>query len=1410
MISPDYIFETSWEICNKVGGIYTVIATKANSLKQKYEDHYMLIGPDVWKETRQNPDFIEDNTLFQAWREQAAIQGIRMRTGRWNIPAQPIAILIDFTPYFTEKDQIFARFWEDYKLDSLSGQWDYIEPVLFGYGAGKVIESFYNFYLSAEDKIVAQFHEWMTGSGVLYLKDKVPQIGTVFTTHATVLGRSLAGNKVPLYENMERLNGSMLASSFGVVSKYSLEKLSARYADCFTTVSEITGKECKHFLEKEVDVVTANGFDSTMVPGKAVFAKKQKKARLALKSVAEAVSNQRVEDDAIYIINSGRYEFHNKGIDVFLDALSILNSDKKLNKQVIAFIAIPANQAGYRAEVKKRLDHPDFEHPLSHQYLTHNLYESHHDIILNTIKQKNLKNIPGDKVRVIYLPAYLDGNDGIVNLEYYDTLIGFDLSVFPSYYEPWGYTPLESVAFHVPTITTTLAGFGLWVRNHYENHQESVVIIDRDDTNDSFVVSGIANSILSWDAKAPEAIKKIRLEAAKVSTIALWDNLIENYYQAYDIALKKASGRYDLYKTKLQPRLIEDYKPHKPDHPTFRKLVVTPVLPDKLEGLRKLTQNLWWTWNYEAEDLFRSMDEDLWEQVHHNPIQLLEALSWDQLHQLENDRCFLEQYQFVLSKFEDYISEGKNKAADQIAYFSMEFGLHENLKTYSGGLGILAGDYLKEASDKNVNIIAISLLYKHGYFQQSLSAFGEQIETYIPQNYSQLPLFPVLDNSGEPLKVRLAFPGRNLNARIWRVDVGRIPLFLLDTEVRENSPEDKIVTHQLYGGDLEYRLKQELLLGVGGIRLLRKLSIDPSVYHCNEGHSAFIGVERLRGMIENDKLKFNQAVEIVRGSTLFTTHTPVPAGHDVFSEDLLRTYIPHYADRLNISWEKFMDLGRLRVEGGHNKFSMSILALNLSQEINGVSRIHGSVSREMFSVMYPGFYPEELQIGYVTNGVHYQTWTAKEWQKLYSERMGDDFILNHADKSRWKKIREVDDAVIWDKRRILKTELFGFLKKKLESDLTQRQENPKIVFNTLENLNENALTIGFARRFATYKRAFLLFSNLDRLAQVVNAEDRPVIFVFSGKAHPKDEAGQHLIKRITEISKMPEFVGKVIFLENYDMTVAKKLVQGVDLWLNTPTRPLEASGTSGEKATLNGVLNFSVLDGWWAEGYTRNAGWAIKEERTYDNQNFQDELDAETIYNILEDQIIPAFFDRNNNDIPEQWVSYIKNSLAEIAPQFTMERMLHDYRDNYYNKLISRIHELERNDLKLINEIADWKSSVNENWDLIEVKSVRVPDLTRHPMKQGEKFTVEVSIDTAMLNGNDICVELFIGKRKNNHFHDIRILQELKLIDEKNGISLYRSEMVINNAGYFDYAFRISVKNPKLVYRQDLPLVKWI
>ena len=1399
-LNLDYIFEVSWEVCNKVGGIHTVISTKSLALSERCGD-LIFIGPDTYG-TNENSEFIEEPALFAEWKQYAASNGLRVRTGRWNICGSPKVILISFTDFINEKDRIFADFWEDYKLDSLSGQWDYIEPALFGYTAGKVIESFCDFNLSAADTILAQFHEWMTGTGILYLKKNAPHIATAFTTHATAIGRSIAGNGLPLYKDLSNYNGENMARHFNIVSKHSLEKISALNADVFTTVSEITQAECTQLLTKPADVVTPNGFEDNFIPKAEEAEKIRRTAREKMIAVAEKLTSYKFKEEPLIIATSGRYEYTNKGYNIFVDALDKLNRNANVNREILAYILVPGNNYGPQKSLIAALNGENAN--IENRNLTHGLHDAEYDPILNQLKRLGLTNEASNKVKVVFVPSYLNGDDGVFNMKYYDILQGIDLTAFVSYYEPWGYTPLESIAFGVPTITTSLSGFGMWSKQNIDKCDNCVTVIDRNEDNNEEVASKLAEKMAFFAGLDAASRKQISEAATAASKKALWNSLVEKYMEAYAIAKGKIAERTDAITRRMQQTKIERTIMPKETSPIWRQAEIKSDIPKKFEGLTELANNLWWTWNYEASAMFKRIDVDLWREKRYNPRVFLEEISIDRMKELENDNEFCQLYNRVYGNFKKYMEAAKDKKAPQIAYFSMEYGLHDNLKIFSGGLGILAGDYLKEASDTNTNMIGIGLLYRYGYFKQTITLEGKQQANYIAQDFNKIPVVPTLDEEGNQKRIVVRFPGRNVYVKIWRANVGRIPLYLLDTDDIDNQDQDKLITSRLYGGDWEFRFKQEMILGIGGTRVLKALGLKPDIYHCNEGHAAFIGFERLNDLISARNLKFDEALEIVRASTLFTTHTPVPAGHDAFEENMLRTYMSHYPDRLKITWDKMMSLGRLNP---NDKFSMSYLAANISQEVNGVSWLHGIVSQKMFAPLWNGYFPEENHVGYVTNGVHYQTWTSKTWQKLYETTFGDGFMSDMSNPKYWEKINNVDDADIWDIRKLQRTRLINYVKNRVRENWIRSYESPSNMVTVLEKLDEKVLTIGFARRFATYKRGDLLFRNPERLAAILNNPKMPVQILFAGKAHPNDGAGQDLIKRIVEFSKRPEFLGKILFIEDYDIGLAKKLVQGVDIWMNTPTRPLEASGTSGMKAVMNGALHFSVLDGWWVEGYREGAGWALPQERVYENQDFQNELDTQTIYNMLENEIVPMFYDCSDDGIPHRWVKCIKKSIAEIVPMFTTKRMIDDYKDRFYGKLYKRSTELAENDYAKVFEIVNWKEKAARAWNFIEVLKI---DFHTTEFENPQDAYGEITLNLNRLSPNDIGIEAIAVSKKQDGSIVIDEKMPFKLKECNGKIAVFRIEGAPHKTGIYNYAIRAYAKNDLLPYKQDSKLIMWI
>ena len=866
------------------------------------------------------------------------------------------------------------------------------------------------------------------------------------------------------------------------------------------------------------------------------------------------------------------------------------------------------------------------------------------------------------------------------------------------------------------------------------------------------------------------------------------------------------------------------------NQPSWKVINVKSHIPEALKKLDELSHNLWWCWNTEALDLFSSLDTELWHKVRRNPIDLLRSIDYDRLIELSKNEEIIRKMNKVYADFRKYMDVKPDPKRASVAYFCMEYGLSHVLKIYSGGLGILAGDYLKEASDSNVDMVAVGFLYRYGYFTQSLSMDGQQIANYEPQDFDRLPIERVLDADGNQVIVDVPYPNFMVHATLWRANVGRISLYLLDTDNELNSEYDRRITHSLYGGDWENRIKQEYLLGIGGMLALNKLGIKKDVYHCNEGHAALCNVQRLAEYVESG-LSFNQALELVRASSLYTVHTPVPAGHDYFDEGLFNKYMNQFPARLGISWDDFMGMGRTNPGDKNEKFCMSTFLCKTCQEVNGVSWLHGRVSQQMFRGIWPGYLPsperldhaerthdeweeiynpnpEESHVGYVTNGVYLPTWCAKEWQAVYKKYLGAEYYHDQSNEKIWEKILQVPDEVIWNTRVQLKNKLIDYIRRRFRENWLKNQGDPSMVVSLLDKINPNALLIGFARRFATYKRAHLLFSDLDRLSKIVNNPKYPVQFLFAGKAHPADGAGQGLIKKIYDISQRPEFMGKILFLDNYDMQLARRLVSGVDIWMNTPTRPLEASGTSGEKALMNGVVNLSVLDGWWYEGYREGAGWALTDRRTYENQDHQDKLDASTIYSMLEQEIIPLYYARNRQGFSENWVRTVKNSIARIAPHYTMKRQLDDYYTRFYNPLAARFHAISADNNRIARDIAAWKESVAERWDSIKVvSSTRSENLQSASLISGKEFTVRHVVDEQGLD-DAVGIDLVVMTGTDGNEHVSEVLP-MKLVSREGNLHTFELTASIDLAGSYKVAYRLYPKHPLLANRQDMCYVRW-
>lgn len=1339
MSFPSTLFEVSWEVCNKVGGIHTVVTTKARLLAERLGGGHVLIGPWLLGQDG-GPREFEPEPGHEDFIAACRDAGLPVRVGRWAIPGRPRVILVQFSGLFARKDEILAGLWEHHRVDSLTGGWDYHEPLLFGHAAGEVIRLWHERLPAAQARgAVAQFHEWMTAAGLLHLKRAAPGIGTVFTTHATVLGRAIASNGVP---PLEGLNGSapeQVAEQFGVRAKHSLESVAAREADVFTTVSALTADEAEKLLGRRAEPVTPNGIDLAVLDALARGIGADA-ARAAIVRVAEKFLGAPVGDAALAAI-SGRYEFHNKGIDLLLDAANALRA--RPGRPLVLFVLVPAGATGLRRSVRDRLHHgAPAEGPIGH--CTHRLNDPDGDPVLRRLNELKIHNAAADRLRVVQVPIYLNEQDEVFGLPYEAVLSGFDFSCFPSFYEPWGYTPVESLARGVPTITSDWAGFGRWLADH-DLREEGIAHVlmraGRSDAEAQAELLGMLELLVSLP-RSSARVARCRAVADAVS----WERLLPLQETALSSASQKAVARSGRMKAprKLKPLPLASAAPGR-GGPRLERMEVTANLADEAEGLRDLARDFWWTWQADSEPLFAALDPDLWEAVGHHPLRLLAQLDPQRLRDgLARDPGFGERISALLAqRARDLAAPVPAATAAQldarhpVAYFSAEFALHESLPVYSGGLGVLAGDHLKSASDIHLPLVGIGLMYGRGYLRQRLSPAGEQISVEVSHDPRTLAVEAVLAPDGKPLEFALPLPGNEVIVRAWRARVGRTELYLLDTDHPANDADERQITQQLYGGDHEMRLRQEIVLGRGGVRLLRALGLDPAVYHLNEGHAAFVSLERLRFLLPEQGLSFEEGRQAVASNTVFTTHTPVPAGHDAFGEDLMRKYFGDAPAWLGASWEEFLALGR--APGADGPFNMTFLACRMSGWRNGVSELHGEVSRDLLHPLWPGRLRGEVPVHHVTNGVHLATWAAAPVARLL--RAPGAAHASPADFA--ERAPGLDLAELWQARQECRRRLLATARRNLEQAYLARSDSPRLLEKILRGLDEDALLVGFARRFAPYKRAHLLFHDLERLAALVDHPGRPVRFLFAGKAHPRDTQGQEYLKRVFEISREPRFAGRLILLENYEMDLGRALTGGVDLWLNTPIRKLEASGTSGMKAAASGALNLSILDGWWKEASDGTHGWALGSSQVYREQNLQDELDATALYRLLEEEVGPLFFARDAQGVPRGWLERVRRGLAALPPVYSTDRMVAEYRDRAYLKAAEVAQGLRAHNYAAARaqaaRIAEYRRALPQ----VRIAAVRADDL--RAVKIGDRISIEAEVELGALSPEQVAVELVLG-----------------------------------------------------------------
>ena len=854
----------------------------------------------------------------------------------------------------------------------------------------------------------------------------------------------------------------------------------------------------------------------------------------------------------------------------------------------------------------------------------------------------------------------------------------------------------------------------------------------------------------------------------------------------------------------------------------FNKITVNPQLPKNINRLQEIANNLWWSWNTEFLRLFKRIDNDLWETVDKNPVKFLKRVSQERIEMASKDERFLKEYNKVVKNFDDYMSSKDtwfnkkypNSRNDLIAYFSAEYGLDQTIPIYSGGLGILSGDHLKSASDLGIPLIGIGLLYKNGYFNQKIEGYGGmQVSEYTDIDLENLPITPVKNEKGEELIIYVKFPKRRLYLKVWQINVGRVKLYLLDSDIDNNNPEDRDVTLRLYGGDQEMRIRQEIVLGMSGVELLKVLGLNPTIYHMNEGHSAFLTLELMKNIIEEKQVSFDVAKDITSAKTVFTTHTPVPAGNDIFPIELVEKYFKNFWGLLGIEREEFLRLGMKPQEELDTSFNMGILALKIAGKKNGVSKLHGEVSRELFGEVWPNIAANESPITYVTNGIHTCTWLAPKLKDLYNEYLTTPTTPYWQDKiyldETWKRIKNIPNEKLWGVHLERKEKLIDIIKENTTERLRRAGVSYEEIREIISSLNSNDLIIGFARRFATYKRATLIFNDLERITQILNDSERPVKLVFAGKAHPADKQGQDLIKYIHELSMKPQFKGKIFLLENYNIAMSRYLVSGVDVWLNTPRRPMEASGTSGQKASVNGVINFSILDGWWAEGYDQTNGWSIGTNQEYSSYQEQDLADSQSIYKTLESKIIPMYYDKNNNGISDRWLETMKNSIITTGGKYSTARMLVDYTTKLYMPLINLTNYYYSN-LDNAVRYTTWKKDLYTNWKNITIEQEDNPENIN--IDAGDSIEVHCNVTIPNLNKEDIRVEAYCGKVSDNGIVEDVIVVPMKLVSEEEQYKRYHyyAKISLASGGNYGYTFRVMPQNEMLLDSENLDLVKWI
>ena len=1221
MTAQYHLFEVAWNVGDQP-------SKAARSRVDRFGDRYVLVGPAT------SPGLFEPEDGFEGFEEGCRDAGVPVKAGRWRIPGRPRALLVDFANLRDRKDAILARLWRAHRIDSLFAGRDYVQAILFGHAAGIALAHWWREAATRHPGgAVVEVHGWSSGVSLLTMKELCPDVGTIFVVRETVLGRSPAARGNPIDADLPEPSLDAFAPEpLGFQSEHTVEAACAGAADLLAVTSEPAAEDVRRSLGRRADVVLPYGVDASAL--QALGSPDGRLASRTAVSRAAAAALGWSVDGAAHVAAVSPGSSDDEGVDLFLDALAVL--DRRLGPPIVAWVFAPAPSSALKRDVADRLKGGTAARPEGSGVSTHELLDAGGDAVERRCAALGLRNAVGHRVQVLRVPQVPTAGDGFFGTSREAVLAGMDLSCHLSASEPSERGPLESLALGVPAVVTDASGFGRFALSAHLAAFDGVIVlrgagVSREDA--CIETAGILSRFIS-DSSDPDAMA---LRCRTTARDESWERTLPRHEDAWREALVRARAR-----TEAAARA--------PEHPH----------PAALSGLSRLAENLWWTWDSEAQSVFEDLSPRAWRAARRSPVRMLHSVAAGGLPAAAHDPAFLSRISRVVARFDAYMGDRPTAVprTDLVAYLSAEFGIHESLPIYSGGLGILAGDHLKSASDLSLPLVGVGLLYRRGRVRQRVSPSGEQRLVAASTDPRDLPLHEVTDASGHSVRVEVPMAGGSVVARAWRVAVGRVDLYLLDTDVPENGPEDRTITHILYPSEPEARIRQEVVLGRGGIRLLRRLGLQPARVHLNEGHAAFAVLERVAELVHGGAT-FAAARTAVRAATAFTTHTPIPAGHDRFPEGLASAHLADVPAALGTTMNDLLALARDPADG---RFNMTRLAIAFSDHVNGVSKLHAEVSRRLLRDAWPGRGEKDVPVTAVTNGVHLSTWThpaIARWLGVEGRAItGDDFA---------KGAPKADPAGLWAARGTMRRHLLERVRAGLERAFVVRRLSTEIFDRMLQGLREEALLVGFARRFAAYKRAGLLLKDVSRLERLVSRADRPVRVFFAGKAHPDDRQGRGILRRVVEATRGGALEGKVFFLEDYGIALARTLVRGVDVWLNNPLRGLEASGTSGMKVAANGGLNVSVPDGWWPEAFDGENGWSVGAPAALDGGAGQDESDAASLYDIFESQVVPLFFDRGPDGVPSKWLARVVRSLSTIPPFFNTDRMVREYAATAYS-----------------------------------------------------------------------------------------------------------------------------------------------